>query len=230
MAGRPPKVEHVREAFLREITSAKALTSAVGRLPMVVNSSMASGLHPKHMLQIEELAFMGVVAAWEEFLEMTLVRYIAGARYPNGQGPSHKYGRADSLRHAYEIVSQDANYDPAKKYLKVNDPRWVLCTADFYFEQHSYTSIRSNMDNIRHANVIRNRIAHSSEKCRTEFRQTALHYLSPSNGKLRKGYAPGDLLHTPVVRHFSQQNIQAGTTHFEAYLGMYEMLAVVIVP
>lgn len=36
MAGRPPKVNHVRDAFLKEINSARALVLAVNQLPRKV--------------------------------------------------------------------------------------------------------------------------------------------------------------------------------------------------
>ena len=230
MAGRPPKVNHVRESFLKEINSARALVSAVDQIPRKVRPSNQIGIHPKYVNQVTELAFMGVVSAWEEFLERSLVRYVAGAVADNGYSPSHKYGSGNSLSHAYELLSQSANYDPQKHYLKVSDPRWVWRTADFFFSQHTYSCLSNKNDLLKGANNIRNRVAHDSEKCKADFKSTAIWFLSPQNGQLTQGHGPGALLTMAVQRNFGQQVVQSGCSHFEAYMQLYEQLARSIVP
>jgi hypothetical protein len=228
--GRLPKVDHVREAFLKEIASARALISAIDGLPRKVRPSRQTGIHPKHVKQVTELAFMGVISTWEEFLERSFTRYVAGAVTDSGYSPSNKYGAADSIKHAYELLSQDANYDPQKHYLKVNDPRWIWRTADFFFSQHPYGSLSNKADLLKNANSIRNRIAHDSEKCKADFKAAAIWFLQTQNGQLKQGYGPGALLTENVQRHFSQQAVQDGHTHFEAYMQLYESLARLIVP
>ena len=226
---RPPKVDHVRDSFLAEIASATNLVMAVQALPRKVHPAVQIGIHPKHVRQVVELAFMGAVAAWEEFLERSLVRYIAGATTNGGYSPAHKHGKANDLQHAYEILSRDVNYDPQKHYLKVTDPRWVWRTADFFFRSHPYTCLRSKADLLKKASSIRNRIAHDSEKCKTDFREATLFFLNPPNGQLKQGFGPGALLLDPVQRHFTQQAIQAGHNHFKAYIELYAFLAKTIV-
>lgn len=230
MAGRPPEVAHVKRAFVGEISSARSLVGAVRGLPAKVRPSNAVGIHPKYVQQVVELAFMGVVAAWEEFLERSLVRYVAGARSPNGNLPSLKFGQANNIQHAYELLSQDANYDPQKHYLKVTDSRWVRRTADFFFSAHTYTCLQNQVDLLKHASNIRNRVAHSSEKCRADFKETAVHFLQPANGALSQGFGPGALLLQPIQRHFGQQAVQAGLNHFDGYVNLYESLANQVVP
>lgn len=230
MAGRPHKVDHVKREFQREANAARNLVSAIDSLPRKAHPNAANGIHPKHVLQIIELAFMGVVAAWEEFLERTLVRYIAGASTDCNYSPSNKYGHANTLNHAYEILSQDANYDPQKHYLKVNDPRWVWRTADFYFAIHPYGCLTNKVDLLKRANSIRNRVAHGSEKCKADFKETAIWFLQPQNNQLTQGYGPGALLLSSVQRHFGQQAINNNTSHFAAYLDLYESLSNKIVP
>lgn len=230
MAGRPPEVEHVKRTFLAEISSARNLVDAIRGIPPKVRPSNVVGLHPKHAQQVVELAFMGVVAAWEEFLERSLVRYVAGAQTANGYAPTPKYGMANSMQHAYELLSQDSNYDASRNYLKVSDPRWVRSSADFFFSAHPYGCLQSKNDLLKHASSIRNRVAHSSEKCRTDFKATAIYFLQPANNALAQGFGPGRLLLEPVQRHFGQQAIQAGRHHMATYLRMYEALANDIVP
>ncbi len=173
---------------------------------------------------------MGVVGAWEEFLERTFVRYVAGATTSSGYAPSKKHGYADSISHAYELLSQNPKYAHEKHYLKVNDARWVWRTADFFFHQHSFACLQSKQDLLKNANQIRNRIAHSSQKCKADFKSTAIWFLQPQNDTLSQGFSPGALLHAPVQRNFGQQSIQVGQNHFQAYMTLYKELANSIVP
>lgn len=230
MPGRPPEVDHVKKTFLAEIKAAEELVSQIQQFKGGINPKGPKGLHPKYVRQVVELAFMGVVASWEEFLELTLVRYIAGAKTKSGYSPNPKFGRATSLQHAYQVLSSNAKFDPLKDYLKVSDPKWVTNSADFYFSQHGYADVKAKSDLLGHASAIRNRVAHSSEKCRNEFKKTSLHFLAPANGKLTQGYGPGDLLLETVARHFGQPDIQTGKTHFAAFIDLYKTLAGKIVP
>lgn len=123
MAGRPPKVDHVRNGLCSEANSARNLVARVLALPRGVREGE---LHPKHARQIVELAFMGVVSAWDEFLERTLVRYVAGAVTDSGYAPTPKYGFANDLKHAYELLSGNTDYDRQKNHLRVQETKWVL--------------------------------------------------------------------------------------------------------
>lgn len=230
MPGRPPKVTHIRDAFLAEITTARSLVAAVRALPQQVHPNAPQGIHPKHVRQITGLAFMGVIAAWEEFLERTLVRYLAGAATNSGYTATHKFGRATDLGHAYELLSQDANYDPLKHYLKVSDARRVWRTADFFFSQHHYGLLTPKSDLLSNANRIRNRISHDSDKCKSDFKSAAIWFLQPANGNLTKGFSPGALLLSTATRNFGNPLNGAGVSHFEAYMRVYEGLANGIVP
>jgi hypothetical protein len=230
MAGRRPKVEHTKRSLVAEIDSARRLVAAISVLPQQVHPNAPAGLHPKHVRQVVELAFMGLVAAWEEFLEQALVRYVAGAKADNGYQPTPQYGLAKDISHAYELLSRDPSYDPTKHFLKVTDPKWVRTSADFFFSSHPFATVQQNAALLSHASSIRNRVAHSSKKCKATFKETALHFLKPTSGKLTKGYTPGDLLLADVQHHFGTQVVQARLTHFEAYAKLYEALAGKIVP
>jgi len=225
MPGRPPKVDHVKKTFLAEIKAAEELVSQIQNFKGGINPRDQNKLHPKHVRQVVELAFMGVVASWEEFLELTLVRYIAGAKTESGYSPDPKFGQAPSLQHAYQALSSNPKYDPQKDCLKVSDPKWVTNSADFYFSQHGYAEVKAKSGLLLHASAIRNRVAHSSTKCKDDFKTTSLYFLDPPSGKLRQGYGPGDLLQETAQRHFGQPTIQARKTHFEAFIDLYQTLA-----
>lgn len=225
---RPIAIDHVRITFLREIQSARNLVSSVHALPRY--SPKAAGIHPAHVLQVAELAFMGLVASWEEFLERSLVRYVAGTTTASGYVPTAKFGLASSLQDAYIYLSQNPNYDPLKHYLKVTDYQWVVKTAGFIFSAHPYGCLTPKMHLLRHATTIRNRVAHASEKCKRDFVASAVYFKNPPQNKLSQGFSVGKLLFEHVQRHFDPQAIRAQKTHFEAYADLYEGLARQIVP
>jgi hypothetical protein len=228
--GRAPKVDHVRDAFIGEVDAAIALVAAIQAVPSKVRPSNKPGLHPKHAGQVVGLAFMGLVASWEEFIERTLVRYLAGAKTDSGYLPKPKGGTADDISHAYELLSLDPDYNPSRDYLKVTNTRWVTRTADFYFATHPYGCLTNQSDLLRHASSIRNRVAHDSDKCKADFKTTAIAFLHPPNDHLSQGYGPGALLTSAVQRHFGQPVIQAQKSHFAAYADLYKGLARKIVP
>ena len=228
--GRPAKVEHVRKEFFAELDRAETLVEAMTNLPTKFGRSTKPGIHPKHRGQVIELAFMGIVASWEEFLEQTLVRYLTGAQTKKGNLTKLKAGRADTIQHAYELLSLDPNYNPDKSYLKTSDPRWMLRICDFYFSTHPFDCLRNKIELIRHANTIRNRVAHNSTKSKAYFKLTALYFIRFSGNTLSKGYGPGALLQAAVQRHFGPEAIAEEQTHFAAYVELFEDLATEIVP
>lgn len=230
MAGRPPEVDHVKKTFFKEIKAAEDLVAKILQFKGGINPVGTIGLHPKHVRQVVELAFMGVVASWEEFLEMSLVRYVAGAKTGTGYRPTPKFGRATSIEHAYQVLSNNPKFSPRKDYLKVTDPNWVTNQADFLFSAHGFGDVKIKGALLGHASSIRNRVAHSSEKCRADFKVTAIHFLMPATGSLKQGYGPGDLLVAPVSRHFGQPAIQSQSTHFSAFAELYKSLADTIIP
>jgi len=229
-AGRPAKVDHVRDDFISSVDQSIALVKAIKALPVKVRPSNAVGLHPKYADQVVSLAFMGIIASWEEFIERTAVRYLTGSKTDSGYKPTLKHGKADTIEHAYELLSLDPDYKADKSYLKVTDTRWLRRVADFYFSAHPYGMLPNSVDLMKNASSIRNRVAHESTKCKADFKATAIWFLQPANNTLKQGYGPGALLQAPVQRHFGQQAVQQNLTHLEAYVEFYKGLARKIVP
>ena len=93
MPGRKPQLDHVRRDFVAEIDSAISLLKAIQAIPKNIRPNQGQ-LHPKHERLIAELAFLGLYSSWEEFLERSLVRYVAGATTSKGYSPTPKYGLA----------------------------------------------------------------------------------------------------------------------------------------
>lgn len=222
-------VDTCRESFEYQIDVAKRLTKAVVPLK-AVNHVAGENLHSKHVRRIVELAFMGVVSSWEDFLEQTMVRYLAGAKSKSGFGAPHKVGLAKSILHAYRVISREAKYDPKRNYLSWTCPSEVLSRADFFFVGGApyHAPIQQFHANVQRAISIRNRVAHASEKCKADFKIVACEFLNVA--KLTKSYGAGDLLQAPAARHFGKAVANSGKIYLEAYLDMFEAMAKKIVP
>lgn len=233
MAGRPPKVDHVRDSFLAASDSAKSLVDSVTALSGINPNSKCPRLHTEHARRVVELAFLGMVSAWEEFLEQSFVRYLAGAVADGGYSPAHRMGKVSDIAHAYHVISGDPSYDPEKHYSKFGEPKWVIATARLYFETGSpyATRMQPKVEPLQYAVKLRNRVAHSSIKVRSDFRAVAKKHLNlDEDDPLKQGYALGALLQTKTTRLFGAKARDNEWTYFEAYRRMYRSLAKKIVP
>jgi hypothetical protein len=230
---RRPKVDHVKAAFFREVGSASALVAKITRMPTAVWGASVGApvrLHPKDVRQVVELAFMGMVAAWEEFVERVLVRYAAGALAAGGYAPTPNGKLSTSIDGAYILVSGKPNFDPKTQFLKVTNPNWVMATANRIFSKHFFGVLGGKSLLIEYASLIRNRVAHSSEKCRLDFKKTAVLFLRPPGGRLRQGYGAGDLLMESAAAVFSASVRSAQATNFGAFAATFSAMAQVMVP
>ena len=233
MRGRPPKVGHIRDTFLAASASAKELVEAVSTLASINPHVPGSRLHPEQARRVIELAFLGLMSAWEEFLEQSFVRYLAGAASCNGYTAPLRMGRAASISHAYQLISGDPDFDPTRNYSRFGEPRWVVATAKNYFDQGApyATKLHPNLQVLQEAVRLRNRVAHTSAKCREDFKRSArVHLGLPEGAPLIQGYRVGDLLSSPATQLFSQKAKDKGWTYFQAYNGRLRLICKEICP
>ena len=228
--GRPPKVDHLRESFIKDIDSAKNLVLKVKSVAGINPNSSTPRIHVKHAQRVTELAFMGVVASWEDFLEQVLVRYLAGAKTDSGYQPSLRIGVTASISHSYEIIMGDPKFNPYKNYIGFGSPNDVLNVAKLYINhgQPFQNAMNPKIEMLKNAVKIRNRTAHSSTKCINDFVETARKMLDQE--KLKQSYRPANLLEAKAERGFGRSAKDRGITFFEAFMEMYENLAKSIVP
>lgn len=228
---KPYKVAYLRKNFLADVESAEKLVEKVRSLSNFNPSGPPRSLHHKHVHRVVELAFMGVVSEWEDFLEQTFIRYLAGGESDNAFAANLKVGASTSTQHSYEILSQNSRYDPSRDYLRFSDPKWTLGQAEFFFVGGKpYDLLRPKLGLLQDANMIRNRIAHSSEKCKSDFKTVALRYTNPGANQLGQGYRVGNLLSAKAVRHFGQTAINKDWDYLKAFFELYSDLAKVIAP
>jgi hypothetical protein len=230
--GRPPKVDHIREDFLYQIEAARRLEAAVRPLAAIHPGAVRS-LHPKHVYRTVELAFMGVCAAWEDFLEATIVRYLANAETDSGYRPRLRVGPCQDIPHAFQVLSGKPEYDPEEHYLPWTSPTGVVRLAEVFFASGApfKTPLTRETARLKHAVKVRNRVAHASEKCKADFREAANSIMQrPINTPLGKGYRVGELLSGNASAYFGAHIPALHISVFEAYMRAYTQLAEEIVP
>lgn len=230
---RPPKVDHVRDDFVKAVESALKLYEQVQQVGTIRGATNCPRLHAEHVRRVIELAFMGIVSAWEEFIERALVRYLAGAKTDSGYLPTLRLGAAKSLDHAYQVLTGDPSHDPARHFVSWNDPAAVSRLAKLYFDggRPFSSTLESKCQNLNDATRLRNRVAHSSTKCREDFKIVARRFKGMgTDANLSQGYRVGDLLLEKAIRHFGNRAQSKGWTFFEAYCEMYREAAKAIVP
>lgn len=232
MAGRQPKVGHIRDAFLRHTFSARDLVQDV-RDVSAIRRLNEPCLHPEQARRVVELAFLGLLSAWDEFLEQSFVRYLAGGTSNNGYQPAYRMGKSASIAHSYHLISGDPAFDPLRSFSKFGDPKWVIGMAKNYFELGApYAPVlHANLEILQHAHRLRNRVAHNSLKAREDFKLSALQHLGLANdASLPQGYGVGDLLVTKADRLFGQESKDKGRIYFMAYAVRFRQLAKHICP
>ena len=187
----------------------------------------------KHVYRTVELAFMGVCAAWEDFLEDTMVRYLADAKTDSGYRPRLRVGSCQSIPHAYQVLSGKPGYDPEEHYLTWTNPSSVVRLAEVFFigGEPFKTPLTREVTRLKHAVKVRNRVAHASEKCKVDFREAANCIMQRQvNTPLGSGYRVGELLSGNACAYFGSHIPALNFTVFEAYMRAYTQLAGEVVP
>jgi hypothetical protein len=113
------------------------------------------------------------------------------------------------------------------------NPSHVIRLVDVFFERGAPFKTALTRETLRlvQAVKIRNRVAHASEKCKTEFRKAAnivrgLRDHTP----LGRGFRVGELLSETAGPFFGANSPALSITIFDAYMRTYKQLAEDIVP
>ena len=101
LLAQPLKTALLRNNFLADIKSAKKLVDEIQQFS-VSTPAVPCNLHIKQVHRVVGLAFMGLIAEWEEFLEQTFIRYLSNGQSKNGFKAPHKIGQSLSLIHISE--------------------------------------------------------------------------------------------------------------------------------
>jgi hypothetical protein len=227
---RQPNVIATRKDFIRVLDSNLNLFETILPYAKFSYHNNKASFHPAQATRVVGLCFMSSVGAWEEFLGDTFIRYLAGARTPS-YIPKLKIGKCLGISHAIEVLGGKSGYDLSRNYLTWTNYGDVISKAKIYFDRGEPFSKVPHVykDRIADAIVIRNRVAHTSEKCVKDFAKVAKPLLGLSlTAKLPHGMSVGKLLLTTKVNHF--QVFNSDPTYYKAYDSMLRHLAYMIVP
>lgn len=202
-------------------------------LAAVKGAGKGTSLHVEHVGQVVELAFMGMCAQWETFLEDSMVRYLAGATPTTGVGPHLRMAKCTDLSHAYQVLSGKPIFDPSSDFMSWTNAGTVIDRAKVFLRggEPYASAITPCKEELKRAVQLRNRVAHASQKCINDFKAAANFYLAPK--KVKQAYRVADLLGELQKKCFAFLPAPpAGTTrdYFAAHAEMLRMLARQIVP
>lgn len=230
---RPPALTTIRKQFDATLKSAEDLYNAVKPFADGTWDSIngVEALYPGQARRVVSLAFLQVVIGWEDFVEAVFVRYLVGAESPSGYSPNLRLAPAKSLGHAYQLASGDPEHVPNKHFISWNKWKNVEALAKVFFDAgRPFTNITDHeKQRLADCVVIRNRIAHSSKKCKADFIKAAKSHLKlKSEDKLSQGFSAGQLLLTSSCVLFGNNAEQK--PFFEHYLGLVQVCADRICP
>jgi hypothetical protein len=186
-------IRNIRNTFEFAIGSAADLYASVE--PFVrrdFESITTNPLHPSQARRVVALAFLAIVASWEEFIEGVFVRYLCGAQSMMRRRPQLKFGPAATLKDAYSIVAGRPSFDPLRHHMNWSVEETLSRASLFFGSNNPFRdALMPRKRALEDAAIIRNRVAHSSQKARSSFRDVAARL---RRRKLPRAYSVGDLL------------------------------------
>lgn len=228
-----PSLNTVRNQFDAKLESARTLFDAVRVFAEGPQAGIVGNppIYPGHAWRIVGLAFMQMAMAWEDMVESTFARFLAGAKSPSGYAPELRLSDAHNLDHSYQLMSGNPSHRRGTDYLTWVDWGEVIKLAKVFFVGGQPFGHLSLLERDRYADAvkIRNRVAHFSDKCRKDFLVVAKNHLGiQPNGKLPKGFTVGQLLATVGVRGFG--NAAPNQYYFYHYHSLFQGMANKICP
>jgi hypothetical protein len=152
---------------------------------------------------IIELAFLQAFLAWESFLEESFILHMLG-KLPRRGRPPHRYVLPPSRKAALDLTAE------GRDYAKWEGASEVASRATRFFRDgRPYTApLRARQNTLDAARMLRNAVAHRSEKAQTTFETLARNQLG---GALPPALTVGGFLNT----------IKPGSAPPESFLEYY---------
>jgi len=193
--------------------------------------------HPVVAYKILGLTFLSIFTAWEDYLENSFLRYLAGAKSESLYSPKLRIGKCINVAHARQVLTGVMSIDEATRFMKWNDYDWVLTRAKIFFQKGQPYSLVPSIfqERLRDAQIIRNRVAHSSSKCKNQFRRMTNKNIGASpNSTMCHGFSPGRYLVCSPEIVFDKSWVDSKDCFwgdiFEGYIHMFTELTNLITP
>ncbi len=193
---------------------------------------------PRVAQKVVGLAFLSVVAAWDEFVEGLFLGYLAGGQAKAGCAPTLILGPCRNRAHAARVLGAVSGGDP-QRLLRWSDWSWVTHVASVYFRGGAPFTLLTEpiVTRLRDGQIIRNRVAHDSAKARRQFKKCANQLLGEADDRpLPRGFTPGEFLACiPLSGQFPSFDIYPSDDHtwgdfFECFVSMYFEAAMMLCP
>jgi len=222
----------VCRTFMTRIQSSADLYGAVEQFAVGTWDSIMGWevLYPGQARRIVALAFMNLVVGWEEFVEACFVRYLTGSASPSGWAPKLRLSACKNIRHAYAVIAGTTSFDVTKQYLNWSSWPEIESRAEVFFVGGKpFTKLsEAQRQRLKDSQIIRNRVAHSSTKCREDFKRVAKKFCGLSGSqKLPKGTDVGQVLLDRSGRGFASASNES---LFIRYADFFCELAELIAP
>lgn len=196
------------------------------------DSFETTSYHPNVAAKIIGLAFLSMIAAWEDFISQAYLGYLCGYPSPNGSSPVLRIGKCQNKSHALLVAAGDPNYREAERKVRWGNIRWVKALSIIHFTSSNPFSriTESEIYWIELGVTMRNRVAHNSEKSKSNFKDAMNKLFSePKNSPLPSGYSPGQFLilltdSLPKLKELSTDEQHWGDV-FEGYTSLFVRLS-----
>jgi hypothetical protein len=190
-----------------------------------------STYQPNVAAKVVGLAFLGAVAAWEDFLAEVYLGYLSGYAAPNGYAPELISGRAMNKSHARLLAAGESHPGTAERKMRWNNFRWVQALSKIHFKGgHPFHLVdEADVKWLELSVIIRNRIAHNSDQARRTFKNSVNRiFRLPENSPLPRGFSPGQLL-IVFLEPYSELHRLRNDDHFwgdifEGYISLWRRL------
>lgn len=196
-----------------------------------------STYQPNVAAKVVGLAFLSAVSAWEDFVGESYLGYLCGYAAPNGYRPRLRTGPAQNKTHALTLAAGESNERDAARRLKWSNFGWVQALASVHFAPDNVFARVTAADVawLDLAQVVRNRIAHNSEKAKLQYKVALNRLLDDKpDAPLPRGFGPGKFL---IYRTDSDQQLRPlmQDQHywpdvFEGYISLWVRLGNEICP
>lgn len=233
---RPPSLVSVRDQLDRELNQSIDLRDRAIRLRGPGSRQLPTKLSD----QVVALAFMGMVDAWETFLEESLCRYMAGAISAHATRPTLSLGMLRSTIPAARNELYRITNSSSRGFVMLSYSRDILGASTRVFSAHDpyaflggaphVLAVPPGRDAWRQgllgdAMKIRHRLAHTTHKTKSDFKAMLVRYGVPSV----QGVNPAALLQSPPLRAVFP-HIALQSTVFDQFAAYYRDCAHRIVP